>query len=304
MAGTAGPSPGPLNGPEIERRLKALAALLRLQRPLDLPLVLLPALAALWVGADGRPTAAAVLAVVVGGSLARSAAWAVAGLPWRALQWRQLARPVPLPGLEPLTHRDAALAVAVPAALALLIALPGGGPTLLAALGTAVLVAGLPWVRKNTYLGEVLMGLAFGGGTLIAYSLSGGAPGKPAWLLAVATALWATAWAALLAATRLEADLRAGHRSLAQFLGEGDRYLAALLQGCALLAWLLAGRQLELGVFYKLGLATALGLVVYEQVLLQRRTLERYQRVVRQGVAFALAIFCGTAFHYLCVASH
>ena len=307
MAGTSGTPRRPLNRPpaeELEQRLRALARLLHLERPVDLPLLLLPALAALWVGADATPGLAQVLAVVVGGTLARSAAWAVAGLPWSVALARRALEPTPLPGLEPITHRDALLAIAVPALLALLFALRGGTPTLAAAAGVVLLVGLLPWLRRHTYLGEGLLGLAFGAGTLVAYTMTGGVPDKAAWLMAIATALWVMAWGTLAAATRLEADLRAGYRSLAQFLGEADRFLAAFLQGCALLAWLLAGRQMELGVFYKLGLATALGLVVYQQALLHRRTTSAYRRAFRSNLAFALAVFCGTAFHYLCAASH
>lgn len=306
MAGPSGTPGRPLNRPpavDLERRLRALARLLHLERPADLPLLLLPALAALWAGTGATPGWAEILVVVVGGTLARSAAWAVADLPWSAAMARHLLEPAPLPGLEPLTHRDALLAVTVPALLALLIALPGGGPALLAAAGAALLVGLLPWLRRRTFLGEGLLGLVVGTGPLIAYAVAAGAPDKPAWLLAIATALWVTAWGTLAAATRLEADLRAGRRSLAQFLGEADRFLAAFLQGCALLAWLLAGRQLGLGVFYELGLATALGLVVYQQGLLHRRSTAAYRRAFRSNLAFALAVFCGTAFHYLCAAS-
>jgi 4-hydroxybenzoate polyprenyltransferase len=277
---------------------------MRLHRPVDLLLLLWPALWALWLAGGGAPAPGTVGLVLVLAILVRGSAWSFHAVVEAGGWPGALRREGPLPGRAPLTTRDALrLAAGLGAAAVLLLPLTNWTTVWLAlvSVGAALLA---PVVRRRTYLGEAYYGLLFGLSALLAYAVGADALPKVAWLLYVGTALWVASWAIVVAVLQVEQDARAGLRSMAMVFGRNDRLMIALLQLTALAALVLAGRQLELGVFYRIGLGAALVLMAYQQSLLHSRHPVGYRRAYLNNLWVGAAVFTGIVFHYLCLAKH
>jgi 4-hydroxybenzoate polyprenyltransferase len=71
------------------------------------------------------------------------------------------------------------------------------------------------------------------------------------------------------------------------------------MQLMVLLALWLAGRELELGLWYGLGLAVAAAFALYQQFLIRERKPEECFKAFLNNNYFGLAIFAGIALDYL-----
>lgn len=271
--------------------------LLRLHHPADYALIALLQLWGVWLGSGGTPPPAILLALLVGSLLLRNTGWLVHDIVGAYYahpkhSWRSVLRALPQP------MRWALLLETAGAALLLAVV---GWPTLLISLCAAAVALSYPWLRRRTFLGELLLALAIAAASVSAFSAVA-LPNKTAWLVYTGAALWVTAWLTQYAALHLQQHARLGIRSLVMLFGSADRWLIATLQLSALLTLYLAGKQEKLGVFMGIGLVTAALLVLYQQWLMRGGNDDGYRRAYLNNVWFGIAVFCGIAFHYLCMA--
>ena len=80
---------------------------------------------------------------------------------------------------------------------------------------------------------------------------------KQAWLLYLATLLWAVAYDTMYSMVDREDDLKLGIKSTAILFGDYDRFMVALFQLMFLAAMILIGLDLGFSAFYYCGLAVA-----------------------------------------------
>ncbi len=272
--------------------------LMRLSRFEDLALLLLPGAWGLWFAADGPPAASVLAAFVAAAFFMRCAAWTFNDLAEGKVL---LFAPESLVARGVLGPRQAAYASA---ALVLLAALPvallrweallWGAPALLVAVA-------YPWVKLRSYLAQGLLGAGVAWAVPVAFALQGSAMGKTGWLLFVGTLLWATACHLLYAVPRSAYEAKVGIRSMAQLFGMASRPMALVLQLLALAALWLVGRHEELGPFFAIGLLTALALLGHQQFILREGQGGSWIRAYRANIWLGLAVFCGIAFHFLCL---
>lgn len=262
----------------------------RLDRPADLGLLWLLGLWGLWLGGDGRPAPLAVLLLLLALLGLRTLAWLLhdlAARPFGAAAWREV----------PSAQRAVAAGALVLALGALLLL---GWPTLALALGAVVFGVAFLALRRRSFLGELLLGLAVGTATLAGFTAAGALPGRTAWLVYTAAVVWSSAALTQYAVLQQEAHRRDGIKSVVMLFGGAERWLISLLQAFALVALWLAGQQEKLGIFITLGVLTAAALGVYQQVLMAGGTEAGYRRAWFNNLWFGLALFCGIAFAYLC----
>ena len=279
-------------------RLREYALLMRLNRPIGIFLLLWPALWALMIAGDGRPPPQIVLIFIVGVILMRSAGCVINDFADREID-RHVAR---------TRHRPLTAGRVTPGEaklLFILLCLAAFGLVLLLNTLTimlsvvAVLLAGTyPFMKRVTHLPQVYLGAAFGWAVPMAFAAVTDTVPPLGWLMFTATVLWATVYDTMYAMVDRDDDLKIGVKSTAILFGDQDRHITALIQGLVLLALVLAGQQLKLGVWYDLGLVVAAALAGYQQYLIRDRDRARCFQAFLNNNWFGAAVFGGLVLHY------
>lgn len=272
---------------------------MRLDRPIGIFLLLWPTLWALWIAAQGRPNPLVLTVFVLGVVLMRSAGCVINDYADRRFDpyvARTRDRPIAAGRVSP---REA-LALFVVLALAAfgLVWLLNRLTVMLSFVGV-VLAATYPFTKRYTHLPQIHLGAAFGWAVPMAFAAQAGTVPPVAWLLFVATVLWATAYDTMYAMVDREDDIKIGVKSTAILFGEADRLVIGIIQVLLMVTLILVGRQLSLGGFYYLGLAVAAVLAGYQQYLIRRREPEGCFRAFLNNNWFGAAVFAGLVLHYL-----
>jgi len=281
----------------LERGLQYFL-LMRLDRPIGIFLLLWPTLWALWIAAQGVPDSRVLLVFVTGVILMRSAGCVINDIADRDIDphvRRTRQRPI---ASGQVSVSEALKLFAALCLLAFILVMTMNRLTILLAFVGAFLAATYPFVKRYTYLPQVYLGMAFGWSVPMAFAAQTGAVPVMAWLVFIATVLWATAYDTLYAMVDREDDLRIGVKSTAILFAEADRVIIAIIQGLLLLVLLLIGLRLQLGGFYYAGLLIALALVVYQQYLIRERQPDLCFRAFLNNNWLGAAVFAGLVLSY------
>ncbi len=280
------------------QRLRQYALLMRLDRPIGILLLLWPTLWALWIAGAGHPDPLVVTVFVLGVVLMRSAGCVINDYADRHVDphvARTKGRPIAAGKVAP---REALWLFAALCLTAFVLVLLMNPLTILMSLGGVVLAAVYPFMKRYTHLPQVVLGMAFGWAVPMAFAAQTGAAPPLAWLLFVATILWATAYDTMYAMVDRNDDLRIGVKSTAILFGEADRVLIALLQAMVLLTLALVGKQAGLGDIYYLSLGLAAGLAVYQLYLIRRRDGAGCFKAFLNNNWLGAVVFAGIALDY------
>ena len=272
--------------------------LMRLDRPIGIFLLLWPTLWALWIAAQGVPDSRVLVVFVTGVILMRSAGCVINDIADRDIDphvRRTRQRPI---ASGQVSVSEALKLFAALCTLAFILVLMMNRLTILLAFVGAFLAATYPFVKRYTYLPQVYLGMAFGWSVPMAFAAQTGAVPVMAWLVFIATVLWATAYDTLYAMVDREDDLRIGVKSTAILFAEADRVIIAIIQGLLLLVLLLIGLRLQLGGFYYTGLLIALALTVYQQYLIRERQPDLCFRAFLNNNWLGAAVFAGLVLSY------
>ncbi|WP_297808074.1 4-hydroxybenzoate octaprenyltransferase [uncultured Methylophaga sp.] len=288
---------------KINRALDPYIRLMRLDRPIGILLLMWPTLSALWIAAEGRPDPLVLVVFVLGVIIMRSAGCAINDFADRnvdGMVWRTNSRPL---ATGELKARHAVMAFVLMALLALGLVLLLNTLTILLSLVALVLAASYPFMKRYTYLPQLFLGMAFGWAIPMAFAAQTESVPVIAWLLFLANIIWTTVYDTFYAMADREDDLLAGIKSTAVLFGDDDLKIQGLLQGAYIVVMLLIGQQLELSVFYYLGLLIAAGLFVYQQYLSRHREPKACLRAFLNNHYVGLAIFASLVLHYLLAGS-
>tara|TARA_B110000971_G_C19721168_1_gene368684 strand:+ start:110 stop:640 length:531 start_codon:yes stop_codon:yes gene_type:complete len=143
--------------------------------------------------------------------------------------------------------------------------------TIILSFAAVALVAVYPFMKRFTHLPQLVLGIAFSWGILMAFSAATGDVPQSAYLLFIANCLWTVAYDTQYAMVDREFDIEIGVKSTAILFGDADKVIIGSLQVMFILAMILAGRQFELGTFYYLSLVIASGFLAYQQYLIKDR---------------------------------
>ena len=279
--------------PVIRERAGQYARLMRLDRPVGIFLLLWPTLWALWIAGAGRPDPGVVVVFVLGVVLMRSAGCVINDYADRGFDphvARTRDRPIAAGKVGP---REALYLFIALVTLAYLLVLTMNAETILLAFGGALLAATYPFSKRYTYLPQVHLGMAFGWAVPMAFAAETGGTPRIAWLLYIATVLWAVVYDTMYAMADREDDIRAGVKSTAILFDEADRLIIGIVQALMLTVLFVVGFQAKLGLAYHLGLAVAAGLCAYHQYLIRGRDAEGCLRAFRRSHWLGAAVFAG-----------
>lgn len=285
--------------PVVKDRLHQYYLLVRLNRPIGIFLLLWPALWALWIAGEGKPNLLVLIVFVLGVVLMRSAGCAINDYADRHFDphvQRTQARPIATGRVSPREALGVFIGLSLTAfALVLLM----NRLTILMAFGGALLAAVYPFMKRYTYLPQVWLGAAFGWAVPMAFAAQTGELPVVAWLLFMATVLWATVYDTIYAMVDREDDLKIGVKSTAILFGEADRLIIGVLQALLVLDLIFVGQRAELGVYYYLGVTAATGFGVYQQYLIKDRERDPCFRAFLNNNWFGAAVFAGLFVEYL-----
>jgi 4-hydroxybenzoate polyprenyltransferase len=171
--------------------------------------------------------------------------------------------------------------------------------TVLLSFGAIIVISIYPFMKRLSNLPQLVLGVAFSWGILMAFTAVTGAVTAAAILLFVANALWTIAYDTEYAMVDREFDKEIGVKSTAILFGDADKVIIAILQGMFVLAMFLAGQRFDLGTAYNLSLLIASGLLVYQQYLIRERTPGQCFKAFLNNNWVGAVIFVGIALSYL-----
>jgi len=163
----------------------------------------------------------------------------------------------------------------------------------------AVLLASLyPFAKRVIHIPQAMLGIAFGWGTIMAWTASRGDIEAPAWCLYAATVCWAIGYDTIYALQDREDDRRIGVKSSALLFGSST-WIAVGAVFCAMLLLLgLAGWLVHIGWIYYVALA-AVGVWCLRQAVQLRQAVppstafQMFQQHVWVGVAVFIGMIAG-----------
>jgi 4-hydroxybenzoate polyprenyltransferase len=255
---------------QAREKVKAVFDLIRLNRQYGTLLVMMPTLWSLFLAADGRPPATLIAVFVAGSFLMRSAGCVMNDLADRNFdRFVARTRERPLPSGR-LSVREATiiLALLLLTAASLLFFL---NPLTRRLSLIALLVAALyPFAKRFTPLPQLVLGVAFSWGAVMAWAAVRGKLDVPPLLILLANLCWTVGYDTIYALMDREDDRKAGIGSTALFFGDYAWAAVGLLYLMALffLAWL--GTEAGLGRLYRFVLLLTGGTLGYQTILLSK----------------------------------
>jgi 4-hydroxybenzoate polyprenyltransferase len=257
--------------PGFSARLPAYIDLTRANRPIGILLLLWPTISALWIAAEGVPDLKLLAIFIAGTAVMRSAGCCVNDFADYNIDGK-VARTERRPlATGALRRQDAFYCFAVLAAVGFGLVLLTNWFTVLLSFGAIAVASIYPFMKRYTNLPQVVLGVAFSWGILMAFSAQTNSVPVVAYLLFIANAIWTVAYDTEYAMVDREFDKQIGVKSTAILFGDADRMFIGMLQLLFVMALWLVGRQLQLGIPYTLSLLGAAALLIYQQFLIKDR---------------------------------
>ena len=285
--------------PETTDKLPAYAELIRLDKPIGILLLLWPTIGALWIAAEGFPGFYLFFIFVLGTAVMRSAGCCINDFADADIDGdvertenRPLARGA-------LTRKDALNCFLILSLVGFLLVLMTNLPTVLLSVGALAVIALYPFMKRYTNLPQVVLGIAFSWGILMAFTAQTETVPTAAILLFIANTLWTIAYDTQYAMVDREFDKKIGVKSTAILFGDADKAVIGVLQAMFIAAMYLAGQRLALGSIFNTALLAASVLLVYQQILISERAPEKCFRAFLNNNWVGAVIFAGILMSYV-----
>lgn len=282
----------------LATQLRPYWQLTRMNRPIGILLLLWPTLTALWIAAGGLPDIKILLIFIAGVVLMRAAGCAINDFADRHIDgqvWRTENRPL---ATGALTAKQAVLTFVLLALIAFMLVLLLNPFTIALSLVAVLLAAVYPFMKRFTYLPQLVLGMAFGWAIPMAFAAQTNALPAIVWWLFVANIIWTTMYDTFYAMADREDDLQAGVKSTAILFGKNDLLIQAFLQLGYLLIMVLIGLQLQLGLLFYLGLLIAAMLFIYQQRLSKHRERHACLKAFLNNNWVGAVVFFSIVLHY------
>ncbi len=284
--------------PIVRERGHEYFLLARVDKPIGIFLLLWPTLWALWIAAEGVPPPGILMIFICGVVLMRSAGCII-----NDLADRNLDRHIERTRDRPLTTgrvsvSEGIILATVLVLCAFLLVLLLNPFTIKLSFVAIVLAIIYPFSKRFTYLPQFFLGAAFGWAVPMAFAAQTGDIPVVAWILFLATVLWALVYDTMYAMVDREDDIRTGVKSTAILFEEADRPIIAVLQLLVLIALIFVGQRIMLGTAFYACLGVATIFFIYQQFLIRDRIPEKCFRAFLNNHWFGLTVFAGIVLDY------
>lgn len=247
----------------LSTKITAVSDLIRLPKQQGTLLVLWPTLWSLFMASGGRPSFKHLIIFILGTFLMRSAGCAVNDIADRNFDGHvERTRTRPLANGR-LNVREAVTVFGVLSLLAFVLVLFLNPLTILLSVIGVSLATVYPFVKRVSHFPQVVLGMAFGWGAVMAWAAVKETLGLIPLLIFVSNILWSTAYDTIYALMDKEDDLKIGVKSTAIFFGEKVYTVLKLLYLGVTLLLGVAGWLQGLGAIYFGGLVLALVLFLF-----------------------------------------
>jgi len=281
------------------KKRNELAKLIRLEKQYGTLLLLLPTLWSLFVASEGKPTIKHLALFVIGSFLMRSAGCVANDMADRKFDARvERTKDRPL-AAETLTMKEALIVLILLLSFSFLVVLQLNLYTILLSFAALFVALLYPFSKRVTHLPQMVLGVAFSWGILMAWSAVRNSLSMTPFLILLANLFWATGYDTVYALMDREDDARIGVKSTALLFGRQSWLAVGFFYALVILFLTLAGRQLRMGAVYYLALAGMALFFLFQSIQL-RKVPERTAlfSLFRSHVWIGLMVLAGIALNY------
>jgi len=251
--------------------LQSYIALVRLDKPIGILLLLWPTLWGLLIASDGWPSIQILAIFCLGTVLMRSAGCAINDYADRDFD-KHVLRTKERPLTSGKISKKEAISIAVGLALVSFLLIQPLN-TLTKQLSVfAVMIAGIyPFTKRFFLMPQAVLGVAFGFGIPMAFAaIQNGIPIE-AWILFIGNVFWAIAYDTAYAMVDRDDDIRLGLKTSAITLGRFDIAAISICYGVLFASQIWVAELVQLSKWFYLGWILALGCAIYELRLIATR---------------------------------
>ncbi len=278
--------------------LPAYWQLMRLNRPIGTLLLLWPTLWSLWLAAKGVPEWHILLIFIAGVAIMRAAGCVINDYADRNIDGhveRTRQRPLVSGAVSP---GGALTLFAILCLLAFGLVLMTNPLTIKLSVGGLLLAFCYPFMKRFTYLPQVVLGAAFAWSIPMAYTAQLGQLNADIWLIYITVVIWTVVYDTFYAMVDRNDDIKIGVKSSAILFGEHDRLITAVLQILVVGCLLIVGQKFHMGLYYYTGVAVASLLFFYQQYLIRDRRRQECFKAFLNNNWVGCSIFLGIAVDY------
>lgn len=273
--------------------LLPLIKLMRLDKPIGTLLVLWPVLWALWLANDGIPPINLLIIFIAGALIMRSAGCVINDIFDRQFD-KFVARTANRPLVQDeLSLKQAWVTFFILMLLAFLLVLQLNSFTIIIAVIAAILTMLYPLCKRFTHWPQLVLGLTFNTGVLMAFSASINSLPALAWYLFLLSIIWTIAYDTLYAIVDKKDDIKIGIKSTAVLFGRYDVWITLLLYGLFFTGFLYLGYQKHLGPIFVLLVILSLSWTLYHLYIARLKSTERYFQAFLANNITGMLIFLG-----------
>ncbi|MDF1759258.1 MAG: 4-hydroxybenzoate octaprenyltransferase [Coxiellaceae bacterium] len=280
----------------MKAKLRAISQLIRFDKPIGSLLLLWPTLWALWLAADGMPPWPILVIFIAGVFVTRSAGCVINDLWDRNFDGkvkRTATRPL---ASGALSVRAALMVLLVLACCALALVLCLNALTIKLAFVGVLLTALYPACKRFLRLPQLVLGLTFNWGVIMAFAAVQNQVPLTAWWLYAIVNVWTMVYDTQYAMVDRDDDIKLGLHSSAILFASYDRVIIASLQMVVIagLTSLAIDRATHWPMY--LSLTIAAGLFVYQQTLTWQQQREHCFKAFLNNQWVGLIIWLGWVF--------
>ena len=266
---------------------------MRFDRPIGILLLLWPTLWALWIAARGFPGWPLFIIFVFGVVIMRAAGCVINDFADRNFDHR-----VARTQTRPLTTGQVSVTEAlclfsILCLMAFLLVLLLNTLTVELAILAVVMASLYPFMKRYIHLPQVVLGVTFSWGIPMAFAAKMNTVPSIAWLLFLPVVLWCIAYDTEYAMADRADDRNIGIKSTAILFGCYDRCIIGALQGIMVMLLGYIGILLHFSISFYVALFIVVGLMVYQQILMQHREPAKCLRAFLNNHWIGLIIFVG-----------
>jgi len=271
-------------------------ALLRLNKPIGILLLLWPTLWALWLASQGTPSIKILSIFITGVVLLRSAGCIINDIFDRKIDCkvkRTRDRPITSGQISVFT---ASIIFIILMSMAFILVLFLNQLTIKLACIGAIFTIIYPLLKRFTNLPQLGLGITFSLGIPMAFSAVTNQLPNNMWWIFVTAFVWTIMYDTLYAMVDREDDLLIGVRSTAILFGKYDRAIIFLLQTIIILLLIKIGLVFKLKYIYFYLLPVTSGLFIYQQWLIRARLPANCFKAFLNNNWVGLILFLGIIF--------
>ncbi|MDA9901144.1 4-hydroxybenzoate octaprenyltransferase [Gammaproteobacteria bacterium] len=279
--------------------IRAFGRLIRIDRPIGTLLLLWPTLTALWISSSGIPDVKLIVIFSAGTLVMRSAGCCIndyADANFDGHVNRTKNRPIIIGEITP---KQALFSFGALCSLAFILVLFLNLKTIILSIGAFCLAAIYPFMKRVTDMPQVVLGIAFSFGILMAFSSVQPEIPTAGYFLFFGNIFWTIAYDTQYAMADREDDLVIGIGSTAVLFGKHDRKFVWIFQIFFLALTLLAGLYFNLNSYFYLSLVFAASLFYYQAWITAERKPTNCLAAFKNNNWVGASLFCGTFLSYL-----